>query len=254
MHNPFTTGGSVGAASRPLACVFPGNRTGEPPPVNAVEGPSAFLAPESGRLWLRAKAQQAHARGGFWRKRIARGCRSKAGRRIRRRAPLDRPTQCSDAAAPVSKESSSTCESGLAFLRPLNHSPEAKMAKTLIVGTVPSEFEIQSFLYQRLLDAGHRVRGEVRCNLAGRRARFDLLTLDNEGSPVYAIEVKPKRGARWRVEWMRTQQYRCYSAMPLPVFMVCGRHQADAFLAVVSRPATGHRNGVIWIEEWTPKE
>lgn len=125
MHNSLTTGGSVGAASRPLACVFPGNRTGEPPPVNAVEGPSAFLAPESGRLWLRAKAQQAHARGGFWRKRIARGCRSKAGRRIRRRAPLDRPTQCSDAAAPVSKDAGFPCE-GLALLRPLRCPPESK--------------------------------------------------------------------------------------------------------------------------------
>jgi len=119
----------------------------------------------------------------------------------------------------------------------------------LTIGRVPSEFEIQAFLYSSLLEMGLKVRGEVRCSVGQKRVRFDLLVFRDDGEAAYAIEVKPKRRMAWRAEWAKGHQCSRYGAAPIPVFMVCGQQQAEEFLTV-DRLQFATARGLIWRETW----
>ncbi len=115
------------------------------------------------------------------------------------------------------------------------------------VSKVSSEFEIQAYLYHELRQSGMDVKGEARCSLNGKGVRFDLLIFGEEKIPLYAIEVKPKRRQKWRDMWVQGRQFRAYRQMPIPVFMVLGMEQAQAFLEIDPRV---DRSGVVFYEDW----
>jgi hypothetical protein len=112
---------------------------------------------------------------------------------------------------------------------------------------VPSEFENQAELYCWLKSMGLKVRGEVDAFIYGKPVRFDIAVFDDD-RPIFAVEVKQKRGRRWRSYWLNTKQGAAYSSCGIPVYMVCGLRESElfrsSFLGLPRRP------GVIWSDEW----
>lgn len=118
-----------------------------------------------------------------------------------------------------------------------------------------SEFDIQAGLWRALRDAGHNVRGEVRGSVqgiktgraTGNKVRLDLVVFCDGGKPLLAIEVKPKRGAGWREDYCKSEQFAMYSLLEFPVVMVCGESQAAKFLERMPW-ALALPPGVHWLE------
>ncbi len=109
----------------------------------------------------------------------------------------------------------------------------------------PSEFEIQSALYQSLLSLGYHVHAEVTANSPDsgtRAARLDLVIYrrafvhyENGGlspvdTPVALIEVKRQRTAHTGLYARKTaerasQQYQRYARYGIPVIVCQGQSQ-----------------------------
>lgn len=94
----------------------------------------------------------------------------------------------------------------------------------------PTEFEVQSFLYQGLRRLGYVVRGEVRTALGA--FRLDLVIYLGHRA-VKLIEVKARespKGPREEGREKRKAQLEAYRTMGLPVESVCGMTEAERFL------------------------
>lgn len=96
--------------------------------------------------------------------------------------------------------------------------------------SVPTEFEVQAFLWHSLRALGVNVRGEVKAIYSGRSAvRFDLAVF-REGSLSMIIEVK-KSPIRHRTSWEDTRQGVRYAEFSAPVHIIYGMQQAEEFVA-----------------------
>lgn len=124
--------------------------------------------------------------------------------------------------------------------------PVHHMDQRLVIGKVASDFEVQAELFCRLKTALPWVKGEARATFGGRKLRFDLLCKRTSGL-LFAVEVKPARSARWREMWKTTPQFKCYDALPIPVYMVLGSASALRFSECGDWP---ERAGVVWPEDW----
>ena len=94
---------------------------------------------------------------------------------------------------------------------------------------LPSEFEIQSTIYQMLLDAGLKVRGEMQCDFEYPRGhcRFDIVIYEGE-KPVHILEVKA-RSVRHKEGAHSTRQGYRYRQFGVPVTFVYGVEDAVLF-------------------------
>ena len=109
----------------------------------------------------------------------------------------------------------------------------------------PTEFEIQSYLYQQLLRLGYNVRGEVSSN----RSRFDLVVFRGGKEPIQIIEVKKSRpgrtggfgrGGRLRKAIQCRQdkervdkQLEKYKKTGVPLKLICGMAKAKRYIEAV---------------------
>lgn len=127
---------------------------------------------------------------------------------------------------------------------------------TFVLGALTrSEFDIQAGLWRALKESGHNVRGEVRGSVqgvktgqsTGNKVRLDLVVFCDAGKPLLAIEVKPRRSAGWRADYMKSSQFAMYSLLDFPVVMVCGELQATKFVDRMGW-AMSLPPGVHWLE------
>lgn len=111
-----------------------------------------------------------------------------------------------------------------------------------------SEFDTQAFLFIELRSRGYKVRGELRgrCSRTGVPLRLDLAIFDSEdsGRIAWAIEVKPTRRKRWKVDFERQKQFRNYGGLEIPVIIICGMEEACQFLEALTEPPC--INGCHW--------
>lgn len=100
-------------------------------------------------------------------------------------------------------------------------------------GGGPSEFEIQSFVYESLKSKGFLVRGEVMAKCGS--CQFDLVVFDQLGKPTLIVEIKRgkhvgtdeyKRIARKR----NASQIQKYEKYGVPVRMIVGMAEARRFV------------------------
>jgi len=92
---------------------------------------------------------------------------------------------------------------------------------------IPTEFEVQSFLFNALLQCGLTVRGEVPASLG--TSRFDLVVFDGK-TAVHIIEVKKCQQRDVQGRRARARQIDKYSAYGVPVTVVVGMKQAERFI------------------------
>lgn len=78
----------------------------------------------------------------------------------------------------------------------------------------PSEFEVQAKLYNKLLNKGFIVKGEVKAY----KARFDLVVYDKNYKAICIIETKSWKKKRYVTP---TKQLKKYRKFGVPV-IVCG--------------------------------
>lgn len=102
---------------------------------------------------------------------------------------------------------------------------------------LPTEFEIQSFLYEQLKGLGYHVRGEVR-TICGS-CIFDLVVF-RDGAPVRIIEVKKRhrgnggpRLIREQVMKKRESQVEKYKSFGVHVDLVCTMPDAVKYIEAV---------------------
>jgi len=98
--------------------------------------------------------------------------------------------------------------------------------------TWTSEFEVQAWLWNALRELGFNVRGEVKYRLEDRAyCRFDLAEFDSAGLLVGVIEVKA-RPVKHRTAggWKATRQGKRYTALNVPVVLICGMEQAESLV------------------------
>jgi hypothetical protein len=91
--------------------------------------------------------------------------------------------------------------------------------------SLPSEFEVQAFLYTELRCLGYDARGEV--TTRDGEFRFDIVIFTGAGHsrrPVRIIEVKD------RTKSYRRKQIEAYGTYGVIVISVCGMDQARALL------------------------
>lgn len=102
---------------------------------------------------------------------------------------------------------------------------------------VPSEFETQAYLFMKLRELGHEVRGEVRVSYVLRNHRgtynaqsqFDIVIYEN-GRASQIVEVKAyRRETSGSIE--HTRQAQRYRMFGLPVTFVFGMADAQQFIA-----------------------
>ncbi len=112
-------------------------------------------------------------------------------------------------------------------------SPEEKLGYIPVAGVPPTEFEIQSFIYEGLKSLGYTVRGEVksRCDTC----IFDIVVYEGD-RPIRIIEVKKSRGGgsrsfRKRTRKMRSAQVEKYEKFGIPVDLVCTLKNAKEYVA-----------------------
>lgn len=105
----------------------------------------------------------------------------------------------------------------------------------------PSEFEIQSFLYEGLKQLGYTVRGEVgtRCGTCV----FDLVVVI-EDRPARIIEVKKERAHGDKITKRRTGRARAaqvsrYASFGVTVDTVCAMREAKAYLEKIKAHGFG---------------
>ena len=98
----------------------------------------------------------------------------------------------------------------------------------------PSEFEVQAYLYGKLLALGFEVRGEVKWFDPDLRVqcRFDLVMYD-DGRATQIIEVKPAQRKWTKTPLEDTRQGRRYRLFGVPVTFVYGMEGAQRFLEEV---------------------
>ena len=97
----------------------------------------------------------------------------------------------------------------------------------------PSEFEVQSFIYEQLRVMGYYVRAEVgtRCG----SCIFDIVVYVEE-NPVRVIEVKKNRGkpknrmSRKNIQKARDAQIDRYGSFGVPVDLVCSMEEAKKYI------------------------
>jgi hypothetical protein len=97
----------------------------------------------------------------------------------------------------------------------------------IVEASVPSEFEIQAWLYSALQSVGINVRGEVKVNTGlsikgWKTARFDLVIF-RSGVPQMIIEVKRSKDKNVKVGH---RQYQKYHAFGIPVAYARGMEEA----------------------------
>jgi hypothetical protein len=99
---------------------------------------------------------------------------------------------------------------------------------------VPSEFEIQAFLYTELRELGYDARGEVRATTG--RSKLDIVIF-TDGKPTSIIEVKKRKingNSRKRRDAQqllaREIQRDKYCGYNLPIQDICGMDAAVAFI------------------------
>lgn len=99
----------------------------------------------------------------------------------------------------------------------------------------PSEFEIQSFLYEGLKQLGYTVHGEVgtRCGTCV----FDLVVVIDD-RPARIIEMKKDRARGDKITKRRTVRARAaqvsrYASFGVPVDTVCSMREAKSYLEKV---------------------
>lgn len=86
---------------------------------------------------------------------------------------------------------------------------------------VPSEFEIQAYLYCELRRLGYDARGEV--STKDGDCRFDIVVF-RAGRPVRIIECKKSR------KQYRSRQIEQYGLYRIKVISVCGKEQAEQLI------------------------
>ena len=86
--------------------------------------------------------------------------------------------------------------------------------------STPSEFEVQSFIFQTLKLMGWDVRGEV--PVKGRSRRLDLVVFDKSKNPIRIIEVKRSK----RSKNSKTDQITEYRRYGVDLDLVCGMKAA----------------------------
>jgi hypothetical protein len=106
--------------------------------------------------------------------------------------------------------------------------PEERLAY-IPAGHAPSEFEIQSFLYESLKQLGYEVRGEVlsKCGTC----IFDIVVYV-DGKPARIVEVKKSVRAKSRkARSSREVQIDRYGGFGIPVDLVCTLSLAREYIA-----------------------
>lgn len=89
-----------------------------------------------------------------------------------------------------------------------------------------TEFEIQAWLFMKLLDVGFDVRGETAVRLpSGKRCYFDLLVFDEDKRLKYIIEIKTFRAMGKRGTHEQNQSDN-YCRFGVPVLYVYGMEGA----------------------------
>lgn len=88
----------------------------------------------------------------------------------------------------------------------------------------PSEFEIQSFIYEHLRGIGLNVRGEVMTD--GMLCRFDLVVFNENNKPVLIIEVKKRAGGRHKSR----AQVKRYEDYGVPVILIGSMSNASGLV------------------------
>lgn len=95
--------------------------------------------------------------------------------------------------------------------------------------TIPSEFEVQAYVWNELQKKGVNVRGEVKTIFSGRSTvRFDLAVFD-DGNLTHIIEIK-KSPIKHKHKWENTRQGFRYRQFGVPVFIIYGLEQAKQFV------------------------
>jgi hypothetical protein len=111
---------------------------------------------------------------------------------------------------------------------------EAK-ANYLLLKGMPTEFEVQAYLYMNLLRLGFNVRGEIytKCGTC----RFDLVIHDGE-KPLRIIEVKKKGSKRKKNKKILDKQIDKYSIYGIPVDLVISFGQAEDYIKRIDASST----------------
>lgn len=97
-----------------------------------------------------------------------------------------------------------------------------------------SEFEVQAFLYSKLIDLGYAVRGEVQVlgNFGLRKTkascRFDLIVFEKQ-QPILILEIKARK-VKHKTCVEDTRQSQKYRTFGIPVWFVYGMEGAKQVL------------------------
>ena len=104
-----------------------------------------------------------------------------------------------------------------------------------------TEFEIQAYVYRKLLGKGYKIRGNVPLGRKGERPTenamyFDLVLYDKNLNPIEIIETKDSK----KHKKTGTKQYKKYSSLGIKLTYLCGIKEAREFVKskknIKSRP------------------
>lgn len=118
----------------------------------------------------------------------------------------------------------------------LTLSEEEKLGYVRYSYGCPTEFEIQSHLYQTLLNMGYKARGEI-LSMCGS-CKFDVVVFDNDEKPIRIIEVKKhKKGVsfgdrktRQTIKKSRKEQLTRYSRFGVKIDVVNAMSGANEYI------------------------
>lgn len=95
--------------------------------------------------------------------------------------------------------------------------------------TVPTEFEVQAYLWNKLKEKGINARGEIKTKYEKKfTVRFDI-AIFNDGKLAHIIEIK-KSKIKHKTTWENTRQGYRYKQFGVPVTILYGMEDAINFL------------------------
>lgn len=93
----------------------------------------------------------------------------------------------------------------------------------IIYGETPSEFEIQSYVYQQLKELKYNVRCCVTTTV--KTDVFDIVIFDGNNTPLYILEIKKRNNPK-----LNSKQLERYAKYGIPVELIGGMNNAIDFI------------------------